>query len=252
MKKAILITVRMDSDRLKNKAGLPILDKTVLEMVIKRAKKSKNFDKIIVCTSTREVDDFAVNMAVKCGVDYFRGSLNDKLERWRNAVHQYNIDAVVTMDADDLFCDPELMDMGAEQIQSGNDFIEASDGMAVGSFSYAFTTNALNEVCEIKNTKDTEMMWTYFKDTGRFKVATLQNVDPIYFSDTIRLTLDYPEDYEFFTRVFEHFKCEKNDIPLKIIMKYLNENPEIAQINICRQKDFLENQMKKTKLILKE
>ena len=251
MKKAILITVRMDSSRLPNKTSMKILDKSVLELVISRAKLAKNFDKVIVCTTEREVDDFIVDTAVKCGVDFFRGSLNDKLDRWKNAVEAHGIDAAVTMDADDLFCDPYLMDLGSEQIENDVDFIECAYGMVVGSFTYAFTTGALQKVCEIKGTDDTEMMWTYFKDTGLFKVAKLQNVDEIYFNDNIRLTLDYPEDFELFKTVFEAFKCDKNDVPLKDILAYLSENPEIPEINLFRQNDFLINQKNKTKLILK-
>ena len=94
-------------------------------------------------------------------------------------------------------------------------------------------------------------MWTYFKDTGLFKVGVLEDVDPVYFSDEIRMTLDYPEDFAFFTRIFEHFNCVENDVPLDKIVTYLNEHPEIPQINIHRQQEFLENQRKRTHLTLR-
>ena len=252
MKTAIFITVRLDSSRLPNKAINTILNKTVLELIITRAKCAQEIDEIIVCTSTREIDDIVVQIAKKLGIKFYRGSLSDKLDRWNKAAKNHSVDYIVTFDGDDLFCDPYLIDLGAKQIRSGQfDFIEAPKGLVCGGFTYAFTAKALDKVCSIKASDDTEMMWTYFKDTGMFKVGELEGVDDIYFSDNIRLTLDYPEDLVFFKKVFEHFNCVNNDVPLKDIMKYLNANPEVPKINFFRQKEFLENQKNKTKLILK-
>ena len=186
MKKAIFITIIKDSSRLTDKAVREIYGSKVMEMIIKRAKLAKNFDEIIVCTTTRSIDDEIENISLNSSVKVFRGSLEDKLERWRGAAEKYNIDYVVTFDGDDLFCDPLLLDMGADQIVNrGLDFIEAPPGLICGAFTYAFTVEALNKVCSIKDTDETEMMWTYFKDTGLFKTGVLENVDPIYFSDKI-------------------------------------------------------------------
>ncbi len=253
MKRAIFITVRMDSSRLPNKTMKKILGKPVLEHVINRAKRATKFDGIVVCTTARELDDGIAELAQACGVEVYRGSLEDKLERWNGAATEYGVDYIVTFDGDDLFCDPYLLDKGAEQIAEGkHDFIEIPPGLICGAFTYAFTSKALKKVCEIKATDETEMMWTYFKDTGLFKTGYLANIEDIYFSDEYRLTLDYPEDFTFFAEVFEHFNCVDNDVPLREIVAYLKEHPEISGINIGRQKEFLENQKRRTKLILKK
>ena len=253
MKKAIFITIRKDSSRLPGKAVRDIHGSKVMEMVIKRAKLTKNFDEIIVCTSTRSIDDEIEEVSLAQGVKVFRGSLQDKLERWNGAAKKYDIDYIVTFDGDDLFCEPKLLDMGAEQIEKRElDFIEAPQGIICGAFTYAFTADVLNKVCEIKDTNDTEMMWPYFRDTGLFKTGVLENVDSIYFSDDIRCTLDYPEDYEFFARVFDHFDCTDNDVGLDKIARWLHDNPEVAKINIGRQQDFLDNQKRKTHMELKD
>lgn len=252
MRTAIFITIRMDSSRLPEKTMRIILGKPVLEHIVQRAKLAKRFDEIVVCTTEREVDDPVADLARKLGVKVFRGSLEDKLARWNGAAEQYDIDYIVTFDGDDLFCEPVLLDMGADQIRDGKyDFIEAPPGLICGAFTYAFTSRALKKVCEIKDSTDTEMMWTYFKDTGLFRTGYLEKADDVYFSDEYRLTLDYPEDFAFFTKVFEHFQCSSNDVPLKEIVGYFKEHPEIPQINIGRQQEFLENQKKKTKLVLK-
>ena len=252
MKTAIFITIRMDSSRLPNKTMKEILGKPVLEHIVQRAKLARKFDEIIVCTTERTVDDQIAELAVRAGAKVFRGSLEDKLERWNGAAKEYGIDYIVTFDGDDLFCDPYLLDKGAEQIREGKyDFIEAPEGLICGAFTYAFTAKALAKVCEINGSTDTEMMWTYFKDTGLFNTGCLEVVEDIYFSDNYRLTLDYQEDFDFFTTVFEHFNCKNNDVPLAEIVAYFKEYPEVPKINIGRQQEFLDNQKKKTKLVLK-
>lgn len=252
MKNAIFITVRTDSSRLPNKALLKILDRPIIEHVMLRAKKADKADTIVLCTTERPIDDEIVKIAISNGIGYFRGSLEDKLDRWHNAASTFNIDYFITMDGDDLLCDPELINLGIDQMErEGCDFIKAPEGLICGSFTYAIRADALKKVCEIKGTADTEMMWVYFEKTGLFNIADLYVNESIYFNKNIRLTLDYQEDFEFFKTVFEIFNNQNNDTPLRIILNYLNMHPDIAEINSFRQQDYLDNQKKKVKFILK-
>jgi spore coat polysaccharide biosynthesis protein SpsF len=221
-------------------------------MIIRRAKLARNADMVVVCTTERAIDDRIVEIAKNLGVYYFRGSLEDKLDRWYGAAKKFNIDMIATFDGDDLFCAPELIDRGLEQIEKRNlDFLKAPHGLAVGAFTYCIMTTALEKVCEIKSTEDTEMMWTYFEDTGLFKVGELKVDDDRYFNPDARLTLDYQEDFNFFENIFEYFDNINNDVSLIKVMEYLKKHPEVVQINSEKQKEWRENQINKTKLILK-
>ena len=169
------------------------------------------------------------------------------------AARKWEIDCFVTMDGDDLLCEPELMTIGIEQLKLSNaDFIEAPTGLICGSFTYGIKTPALEKVCHIKGTDDTEMMWVYFKDTRLFNVATLDVKDVIFYETDIRMTLDYAEDFDFFNAIFTHFDCVDNDVPLRTIVPYLKNNQEIIKINAFRHQDWAANQKKKTKLLLKD
>jgi spore coat polysaccharide biosynthesis protein SpsF len=253
MRKAVFITVRSDSSRLPNKGLMKILGRPTIEMVILRAKQAREVDDVILCTTERPVDDEIVAIAKKQGIKYFRGSLDDKLLRWLGAAKKHDIDFFATMDGDDLLCDPELIELAVRQMTKGDsDYIKAPQGLICGSFTYCIKVNALEKVCSIKDTQDTEMMWVYFEDTGLFRVRDLDVKDRTFFSDSIRLTLDYPEDFDFFSKIFEHFNCLNNDVPLREVVGFLNDHPEIVSINTARQKDYLENQKKKTKLIIKK
>jgi spore coat polysaccharide biosynthesis protein SpsF len=250
-KKAIFITVRTNSTRLPRKALLEINGTSTIEHVIHRVKRSKKAEAIVLCTTEIEEDDVLCEIARTNGIFFHRGSVKDKLDRWRGAAIKYSIEFFVTADGDDLFCEPELIDLAFEQYEGSRpDFIEAAN-VVCGAFTYGIKTAALLRVCEIKDTDDTEMMWVYFKETGIFKVEDLRGVDELYRRPDIRMTLDYPEDFEFFRNVIENLSIVNPDFGLRDIIGYLDQNPEVIRINQHLHSQWAENQKKKTQLVLK-
>lgn len=249
--KAIFITVRTGSTRLPKKTLLEIQGKKTIEYLIERVKHSELKDLIVLCTTKRKADNILCKIASRHGIEFYRGSVKDKLMRWFETTKAYNVEFFVTADGDDLFCEPELIDLAFRQYRKSRaDFIEARD-IPCGAFTYGIKTNALRKVCEIKGTSDTEMMWTYFKDTKLFKVEQLKNVPEIYKRPEIRMTLDYPEDFQFFETIITELGKRKKYFNLKSILSYLDKNPEVIKINQHLQKEFLENQKRKTHLVLK-
>jgi spore coat polysaccharide biosynthesis protein SpsF len=230
-----------------------IRGKSVIEHDIDRAKLIAGLDGIVLCTSTRPEDDVLEEIAKKNGIGYFRGSLEDKLLRWRDAAEKFGADYIITLDGDDPFFGPELIEEEIKHIKKSEpDFLNIPKGLVCGGSEFGIKVSALNKVCEIKDTNETEMMWVYFTDTGQFKVEDFRPENPIFWNDKVRLTLDYPEDLAFFKRVFDEFNTDTNNIPLKDIMELLLRKPEIAEINFFRQQEFLDNQKKKTTLKLKQ
>mgnify|MGYP003637577165 CR=1 FL=1 len=249
MHKAIFITVRTGSTRLPNKALLKIKGKPTIEHLINRVKQTQLVDNIVLCTTTLPEDDILCDIADKHGILHYRGSVKDKLERWRGACEEFSIDFFATADGDDLFCDPELLELAFRQCETSDvDFIHG-DELICGSFTYGIKTSALRKVCEIKNTEDTEMMWTYFKDTKLFNVKSLQQVPKKYKRKDIRMTLDYEDDFKFFKKIIEYFGDKK--FGLANILSYIDANPEIKDINYYLEEKWKNNQIKKTKLVLK-
>ena len=59
-------------------------------------------------------------------------------------------------------------------------------------------------------------------------------------------------DFNFFKNVIDHFHDIGQDLGLREIIKYLNEHPEVIEINQYRHEDFINNQRKRATLILDE
>lgn len=248
MKKAIFITVRTNSSRLPKKCLLEIKGQKTIEILIDRIKRSRLADLAVLCTTANKDDDILCDISKNKGIEFFRGSENDKLVRWLGAAEKFSVDFFVTADGDDLFCEPELIDLAFEQyLRNDSTFIEAN-GLISGAFTYGIKTLALKKVCEIKGTDETEMMWVYFKDSGLFKIEQLENVSEIFKRPEMRMTMDYEDDFKFFKTVVENFN---GYFSLRDIVAYLDKNPDVVQINQYLQERFLENQRKKTKMVLK-
>jgi|TARA_B100000287_G_scaffold377217_1_gene378878 spore coat polysaccharide biosynthesis protein SpsF len=236
----IFISVRNSSTRLPNKAILDLCGKPTIQHLIESMMNSRSADKIILCTSDRKEDDVLCNIASGCGIEYFRGSLNDKLIRWRDACKEYKVDFFVNVDGDDLFFDVDLADIVIDQYKNNPcDFI---DGHGLYNDVYGIKTTALNKVCEIKDSDSTEYIRLYFTETGIFQTRKIKDVPIKYIKGDIRMTLDYPEDFEFFKKVIEGVSLEP--LTFDNILKFIYNYPETSCINFFLEEDWKINQEK--------
>jgi len=234
---------RMTSSRLPGKALLKIKGKPALQHIIERAKLVSVADLVILATSTDKKDDVLERLAKKNKIEVFRGSLVDVLDRFLGAAHKFSLDYFAVYTADNLFCDPGLINLGLRQIVKDKlDFINTPDDLVCGGSAYCISTKALERLCELKSNENTELYQDYFLTARGLKIADLKVADPIFHNTNARVTLDYPEDLKFFRKVFERMDIKTNDIPLKKILQFLKQNPEIAQINLFRHADWFQKQ----------
>ena len=252
MNLGVFITCRNGSTRLPGKCNLHFIKKiSYIEFIFQRTSNVKEKCTVVLCTTKRKDDLSLVKKAKKFKINSFRGHTQDKLNRWQNAAKKFKIDFFVTVDGDDPLFDPQLIDKAFKQYKKNKpDFIDGG-GLIPGLFTYGISTKALNKVCRIKNTKDTEMMSVYFTDTGLFNCEKLTGVNVNLYRDDVRLTLDYPEDHLFFKMLVSNFKSKKKFFNTNEIMKIIKKKPELLKINNHQIKMWKANQLKKTKLLLK-
>ena len=77
-----ILQARMGSRRLPGKVLLRVQGVPLLEREVKRIKRAKTVDKIVIATTTNKEDDAIENLAKRIGVDCFRGSEKDVLDRY--------------------------------------------------------------------------------------------------------------------------------------------------------------------------
>ena len=230
MKIGFLITARLKSTRLPNKLILKIKGKEIIRHMIDRLKVSKSLSNIIICTSDNAQDKPLVKIAKEEGIDYFLGDEEDVILRLYNAAKEFKLDYVLNITADCPLVSIEYIDIIVKKYMESNaDFIRCLD-LPHGFFSYGLKIDAMRKVCEIKKSKETEVWGRYFTDTVLFNVVDL-DIPKKYIRKDYRLTLDYPDDFEFFKKIFEYFDKDTYRTPISEIIKYLDRNPQVVEIN---------------------
>jgi spore coat polysaccharide biosynthesis protein SpsF len=231
MKTAITITARLKSVRLPRKVTLKIQGTPMIVHLIRRLKLAQRPDSVVMCTSTNPQDDILDDIAAQEGIDCFRGSEDDVLDRLMNACRTLGIDLISSCTADNPFIDPVYIDRLLEyHIEQENDYTRI-DGLPFGTFTYAVNYPALVKACEIKAAEDTEVWGGYFTQTGLFKTGVLKVTDPAVRRPDLRLTVDTPEDFELITRIFDQLYEEARIFPLKDIVALLDSRPDLRAIN---------------------
>ena len=229
------ITVRTSSTRLPKKCLLPFGESTVLNHIIRRA---VSYDiEPIVCTSTSKEDDVIEEIANKEGVKCYRGSLDNKLQRWLDCAIHYDVDMFHTIDADDPFFDGDEMKSSMRMLQEEKlDMVEPTETSSAGSASvgYSLTTDIVKKTCNgLDKDTDTEMMWYYMEKVPDLKTkilpVTRENITKM------RLTLDYEEDYwllESVRRILGNLASRDE------VEKLFLSNPDMYKINWFRNEEW--------------
>lgn len=206
-------------------------------------KNTKVAEKIILCTTKRKDDDILCEIAKNKNIDYFRGSEEDKLMRWYGACKYHNIENFVNVDGDDIFFDSGLADLVLKAVQcSSNDFI---DGQGLYNDVYGISFKGLEKVINNKKNKETEFIKNFFYDiSNEIKIKKMDNYPEIYRKRKIRLTLDYQEDFELFSKVIEHFTVNNIPMQFNLIIEHI-EAHNLSSINYHREADWAKNQANK-------
>jgi len=237
MRTGVFITARLKSSRLKNKIILDLNGKTVIDRIIERAKSVHLADGVVLCTSTNPQDDPLIQHAEKNGIDYFRGSEDDVLDRLLQAAEKFNYDAFVSITADNplfsVFTSNELIRFYKE---NQLDFI-MTKGIPIGLFSYFIEVKTLKIVIKIKQENDTEIWGPFVNRPDFFRTGELI-VKNCPLAENLRLTLDYPEDYELLNRIFAHFPTEHNP-SIQEVVQLLTEHPDYLEINANQKQNML-------------
>lgn len=229
MKTGFLITARMKSTRLPLKLTTKLNGREVIRHMLDRLKLSDALSNIIICTSPNPQDKVLQDIANEEGVDCFLGNEEDVLLRLYEAAKKFQLDYVLNITADCPLVAYEYFPQIIGEYKNTKADLIRSFGLPHGLFSYGMDIGALRKICDIKDSVKTEIWGGYFTDTNLFKVLDLEI--PERHRRDYRLTLDYPEDLEFFKRLYGYFGKDTYKKTVDEILRYLDSNPHVVQIN---------------------
>jgi len=231
-----LIPVRLSSERLPGKALMQIAERPVLYYLLDRVKACryiKDAADIVVCTTEDAEDDRLAEAVNAYGASVFRGDKDDIIKRFHHAIAQFGFDAVVQVDGDDPLTATEYMDLTMERLLGDPELgIVWSEGLPLGVNCKSFTRTALERVYQQyqQGQNDTGFIY-FFTKTGLVKTATVSPVGPEHVFDKARLTLDYQQDFDVFSAVFQGLDDDGRAAGLADVVAFLKAHPEIVRFN---------------------
>ncbi len=230
MKVGFLITGRMKSTRLPKKLTLKIFNQTIMSLMIQRLKCAQQVEEIIIATSTNPQDDILESIGEEQGVKVFRGSEEDVLERLSAAADEFQLDYIINITADCPLVGFDFIPKMLEEYKRSNADLITCTKLPHGFFFYGIKPKALKEVLTIKDSIHTEVWGGYFTETERFKCVDLDTPSTLE-RPSYRLTLDYPEDFEFFEKLYCSYGEAIISAKTADIVSFLDQNPEIVSVN---------------------
>lgn len=206
MKVVAIVQARMGSKRLPGKVMKTIVDRPVIELLVKRLDLAAEVDQVVVATPLDPENMVLKNHVTSLGFKCHMGSERDVLGRVFDAAKEFKADIVIRITGDCPFVDPELVDSIVREFKNSDaDYISNinpptyPDGLDVEVFNFASLEKAHNEAT---TDFDKEHVTPFIRSSGLFKTSNIEFETDL---STLRWTLDEPADFIVIDRVFNYF-----------------------------------------------
>ena len=186
MKTILVVQARMNSSRLPGKILMPIVGETpLIGILLKRLKKVKKIDNIIVATSKNKENDILVKFLEKNKYNYFRGSENNTLKRFFDVSKKQNAKIIIRITADCPLVDPRLIDkfldifkhknpdylantFNLDNLKKKYKFLKSyPDGFDIEIFTFKLL-NKIHKIHKIKDRKEGAVVGYFLKKNPKF------------------------------------------------------------------------------------
>lgn len=228
-----ILQARTSSTRLPGKVMLPVAGAPMLQRQIERLRRSRRIDRLIVATSDRRDDDRVAAVAATAGVDAYRGSLDDVLDRYYRAAAPYRPDLIVRLTGDCPLADWQVVDRVIDHaLDGGFDYASNTlrptwpDGLDVEVVTFATLAAAWHEAADALERE--HVMPFITRRPERFRLGSVENDVDL---SSLRWTVDEPSDYTLISRIYDMLYGRNPGFTTTDILRLLTEQPGLISIN---------------------
>ncbi|MAV57011.1 MAG: acylneuraminate cytidylyltransferase [Candidatus Pelagibacter sp.] len=200
----IIIQARATSKRFPNKIFKKIEKITVLEHVLKRVKKIKFRNKIIIASTINKTNSKIIKIAKDNNCNYFFGPEKNVLKRFYLSANKFKIKNIVRISADSPFIDPKIIDKFCKIFNKGKFDVVTNlfrptypKGMSVEIFNYKTLKNVY---LFAKSKHDKEHVTPFiYKNPNKFIIKNF------YLKRSLRkynFAIDRPKDLKYLTKIY--------------------------------------------------
>ena len=244
-----ILQARCSSHRLPNKVLKPLLGRAMVLREMERLTRSRYIDQLVLATSTDVSDDPLCALAEETGVNIYRGSLDDVLDRYYACAKEYSAEHIVRVTGDCPLIDWRVSDdVIARHLTEKNDYTRTTERFPDGLDTEIMTFDALEQAHrEARLTSEREHVTLYFRNNPeRFRIGSVDCAED--YRD-FRWTVDEPCDFPFVEAVYEKLYAKNKDFSMQDILSLLKEQPDLRTLNqgIVRNEGLLKSLAEDTK-----
>jgi spore coat polysaccharide biosynthesis protein SpsF len=239
MKTLVVVQARMGSTRLPGKVLLPLAGRPLLERMLQRLLAARFPFQVCVATSTAAEDEPIRQLCRRIAVPVVSDHPTDLLQRHVAAARAFGADVIAKIPSDCPLIDPAVVDrvLGHYAAHEGDfDFVTNlqppswPDGNDVEVMPRRLLELAACEaVAPFEREHTTPFIWD---QPERFRIGNVSWESGRDLSKTHRFTIDYPEDYEFISRIFDELCAPTRPVfELPEILALLERKPELLHLN---------------------
>ncbi len=241
-----IIQTRMGSTRLPGKVMKKIeSNNTVLSYVISQLKSCKTLDKIIIATTTLDEDEIIFDYANNNGIDCFRGSSDDVLDRHYQCAKKFSCTDIVRIPSDKPLVDPTLVDKIVNEYKKKSfDYVSnfLTETFPSGAEVEIFSFKTLEKTWkDAKKPSEREHVVPYIMNNP--KIFRLHNYSNSENFSKLRYVVDRKEDLEVVQKIVA--RIEHRPILMDDIIQIFYNEPEIFELN--KDVDRREGELKSAK-----
>lgn len=227
-----IIQARMGSTRLPGKVLKNLdSDKTVLDYVIQQLRNSKLIDKLVIATTDLEEDEVITKHARVIGIEYFRGSSLNVLDRFYNCAKKFSFSTIVRITADCPLIDPQIVDLVIKKFKEQS--YDYGTNCFPRTFPYGtevevFSFNALERMWKNATMPyEKEHVTPYIKEHNEeFRIFNIKNKKDI---SNYRYVIDVINDLQLVRKIVSNIK--KKPILMNDIVDLLSNNSKLMDVN---------------------
>jgi spore coat polysaccharide biosynthesis protein SpsF len=234
-----ILQARVSSTRLPGKVLRPILGKPMLIRQIERILQTCCMDKLIVATSVNTEDDAIEEVCNAIGIDCYRGSLEDVLDRFYQAAKNFEPEHVIRLTGDCPLADSEVIDQLIEfHIKGDYDYSSNAleptypDGLDVEAIRFSALESAWKNA-KIPSAREHVTLYLY-QNPQMFRIGVLKNTVNLSY---LRWTVDEPQDLEVVNQIYESLYPKNPQFTTWDILQYLEEDVDLKTKNTAFERN---------------
>ena len=227
-----IIQARMSSTRLPQKVLRSLFGKPMLYWVIHRIQQARLVDSIWIATTTNSADDSIVEFCNSQGLNVYRGSEDDVLDRYYQTTLVAKADNILRITSDDPMIDPHIIDWLIGSYYAVSPKVDYASNNKPRSFPLGldievFCADKLAQIWQADTSSWREHVTPYFyQHPEQFRLHNI--VNPVDYSH-YRWTVDTAEDFELIQRIYEYFG--HGDFHWQEAIELMEAHPDWALLN---------------------